>query len=96
MRMPGFDAESSLDPAVGRYRGQATFGGTRTGAVVPMLEKLCTNCEQLVGGFGGIRSCCQRVWKWNPATKRLELSWECTFESCTPLPKVNDWLAFPF
>lgn len=96
MRMPGFDAELSLGPATGRYRGKTAFGGSRSGEVMPMLEKQCGNCEPLVGGFGGIRSCCQKVWKWNPASKKLELSWDCTFESCTPAPKVNRWFTFSF
>jgi hypothetical protein len=96
MNIPGFHAESSLGPAIGRYRGTAVFGGSRTGQVLPMLERTCGACEPLVGGFGGIRSCCQKVWKWNPATHRLELSWDCTFESCTPAPKVNRWFTFSF
>jgi hypothetical protein len=94
MSIPGFYAEKSIGPTIGRYRGQAVFGGRSKGEVLPMLERLCTNCEPLVGGFGGIRSCCQKVWKWNPATHRLELSWDCTFESCTVGPKVNPWFTF--
>ena len=86
MNLPQFSAEAALGPTEHVYRRNAVSGGS--GCVLPMLDKQCGNCAE-VGRFGGIRgvgrrSCCQRVWTWNPATKRLELSWSCWFESCTP------------
>jgi hypothetical protein len=33
MNMPGFDAESSLGPTIGTYRGRAVFGGLGTSEV---------------------------------------------------------------
>lgn len=98
MNMPGFNAESSLDPTMGIYRGRAIFGRSGTGDVLPMLEKQCGNCET-VGRLGsirgiGLRSCCQKVWTWNPITKKLELSENCWFERCTPEAVRNPWLTF--
>ncbi len=74
MKLPRFNAATSLGPTRHSYRGNTDFG--RSGEVLPMLGKQCGNCE-VVGGFGGIRgvgrrSCCQQVW--NPITKGLELS----------------------
>lgn len=40
MNMPGFDAESSLGPTIGRYRGKAVSGGLDAGGVLPMQEFL--------------------------------------------------------
>lgn len=89
MKMPGFNAEASLDPATDIYKGNTVFGSSGAVEVLPMLGKQCGNCE-LVGGLGGIRgvgmrSCCQNVWKWNPITNKLELSQQCWFESCSPV-----------
>jgi len=36
MSTPGFHAESSLGPALGTYRGNAGFGGSGAGAILPM------------------------------------------------------------
>jgi len=99
MNMPGFDAESSLGPATGRYRARAPSGGAGVGAVLPMLDDdLCGNCET-VGTFGGIhgvgrRSCCRKSWRYDPITKRYEPSWSCWFESCTAEATRNRWLSF--
>ncbi len=43
MNMPGFDAESSLGPTMGVYRGKALFGRLGTGEVLPMQEFLASS-----------------------------------------------------
>ena len=101
MNMPGFDAESSLSPTVGVYRGRARFGRSGSGEVLPMLDDICGNCRS-VGGHGGVggvvgiglRSCCRKVWKYDPITKRYAPTWECRFESCTPEAVRNPWFSF--
>jgi hypothetical protein len=40
MNMLGFNAESSLGPTIGIYRGKALSGGLGTGEVLPMQEIL--------------------------------------------------------
>ena len=42
MNMPGFDAESSLDPTIGIYRGNAVFGRSGTGEVLPIFVHALT------------------------------------------------------
>ncbi|MCK6470083.1 MAG: hypothetical protein L6Q53_18095 [Candidatus Brocadia sinica] len=98
MNMPGFNAESSFGPTMGIYRGKAVFGRSGTVEVLPMLEKLCGNCET-VGALGsirgiGLRSCCEKMWEWNPITEKLELTSVCWFERCTPEAVRSPWLAF--
>jgi hypothetical protein len=38
MNMPGFDAESSLGPTMGMYRGKAVFGSLGSKEVMPQLR----------------------------------------------------------
>jgi len=38
MNMPGFDAESSLGPTMGIYRGRAVFGSLGSGGVMPQFR----------------------------------------------------------
>jgi hypothetical protein len=88
MALPGFSAESSLGPALASYRGSASHGRSGDSRVSPALDTICGGCGT-VGGLGGIsgvgrRSCCRKVWKWNPTTGRLEQTWSCWFESCSP------------
>jgi len=40
MNLPGFNAESSLGPTIGRYRGKAVFGGSNPIDVLPMQDML--------------------------------------------------------
>jgi hypothetical protein len=54
MNMPGFDAESSLGPTMGVYRGKAGFGGVGMGDV--SMQQLGT--ASFLGGFGITRTCC--------------------------------------
>ena len=99
MRLPRFTAEFSLDAAAGRqFQGEGHFESSGTAAVVPMLDDLCGNCET-VGGLGGIhgvgrRSCCRKVVRYDPLTKRYTTSWDCRFESCTPGPTTNQSFRF--
>ncbi len=94
MSLPQFNAEASLGPNVGIYRGKCAMGRSSELRVSPMLEKFCGNCEPAPGGLGGIRVCSQRVWKWNPATGRLELVYEHTTEGCIAERSPSRWWAF--
>lgn len=68
MNMPGFDAESSLAPTIGIYRGKAIFGRSGTGEFLPMQHVPASSIlsQNLHGGFLGIPSlhkkitCCDR------------------------------------
>lgn len=65
MNMPGFDAESSLGPTMGIYRGKAVFGRLGTVEVMPMQEFLASSTlsQNLNFGFLGsvwpIIRCCK-------------------------------------
>lgn len=94
MEMPGFTAELSLTTSKCNHTDKALFDKLGYGEVFPMLDEFCTSCET-VGGLGGIagigrRSCCRRAWVFNPITRRLEQSWQCYSERCTP-DVVADW-----
>lgn len=52
MNIPGFDAESSLGPTMGIYRGKAVFG--RFGTVAVSMQQFGT----FPGGFGETMRCC--------------------------------------
>lgn len=98
MSVPQFNAEASLGGTMGIYGGKCVFGRSAAGAVSPMLEKLCGKCES-VGALGsikgiGLQSCCQKVWKWDPITKKLVLTWDCWFERCSPKAERSPWLTF--
>ena len=54
MNMPGFDAESSLGPAFGIYRGKAVFGGLGMGEV--SLQQF--GASSFLGRFGVPMTCC--------------------------------------
>jgi hypothetical protein len=43
MNIPGFDAESSLGPTMGIYRGKVVSGRLGTGEVLPMQEFLASS-----------------------------------------------------
>ena len=43
MKMPGFDAELSLGPTIGRYRGKAVSGGLGMGEVLPMQKSVASS-----------------------------------------------------
>jgi hypothetical protein len=96
--MPGCIAESSLGPTQGIYRGKAVFGASGTVEVLPMLDDVCGNCERVgsVGGVVGVGrgSCCQKVWKHDPITKRYAPTWSCWFVSFQPEAVRNRWLSF--
>lgn len=51
MKMPGFNAESSLGPTTGTYRVNTVFG--RSGGIVPMLKKQ-RSCTTKYAGFNVI------------------------------------------
>jgi hypothetical protein len=54
MNMPGFDAESSLDKAIGRYRGNIASGrlGTvQSGSRLPVVEAMDQAQARGLGGF---------------------------------------------
>jgi hypothetical protein len=69
MYMPGFDAESSLCPTMGRYQGTALFGRAGRVEVLPMQEFLASSTlgRNLDSGFLGSMAlrrtitCCRRV-----------------------------------
>jgi len=54
MNMPGFDAESSLGPTTGIYRGKAVFG--RLGAGEVSLQQF--GASSFLGRFGVTKRCC--------------------------------------
>jgi hypothetical protein len=98
MNIPGFTAKASLGSIMSFYPDKSIFSNSGRVAVVPMLDEICGNCE-LVGGLGGIRgvgmkSCCRKVWKYDPITKRYAPTWDCWFESCSPVAQPNRWLTF--
>lgn len=45
MNTPGFDAESSLGPTMGIYRGKAVFGRLGTGEIQPAQEFLASSAR---------------------------------------------------
>jgi hypothetical protein len=55
MNIPGFNAESSLGPTMGIYRGKAGFGRSGTGEVLPMQNILASSIlsQSLNSGFLG-------------------------------------------
>lgn len=59
MKIPGFDADFSLGPTIGRYRG-AVSGGFGAGSVLPMQE--LRSSSALTGNlnlvFGRTIKCC--------------------------------------
>jgi hypothetical protein len=100
MNMPGFDAESSLGPTMGIYRGKVVFGGSGTGKVLPMQGFLASSIlsQNLNFGFVGSRlfrrtiTCC-RVGISPPCRTYEVPSFEnckCVFGApvCTPLQKI--------
>lgn len=98
MNMPGFTAEASLDASAGAYRRTVEFGGSTITEVIPAADDICGNCET-IGQFGSItgvgsRSCCRRVWKYDPITKHYAPTFECWLERCTADPVRNRWLSF--
>ncbi len=38
MNMPGFTAEASLRPTIGKYQGNTVFGGSGAAQILPMQE----------------------------------------------------------
>lgn len=67
MNMPGFDAESSLGPTMGIYRGRAVFGRVGTGEVMLMQHIPASSIlsQNLNFGFLGLPldkkiKCCDR------------------------------------
>lgn len=54
MNMPGFNAESSLSPTMGIYRGKARFGGSGMGEVA--MQQL--GISSFLGRFGLTMRCC--------------------------------------
>jgi len=98
MSIPGFNAELSLGALERSYRESAVPDRTGDVRVLPMLDDICGNCE-IVGGFGtikgvGIKSCCRKVFAYDPITKRYTQTWSCWFERCTPERVVNPWFTF--
>jgi hypothetical protein len=55
MNMPGFDAEASLGPTRGIYRGSADFGGLGTGEV--SMQQF--GASSFAGRFGVTIRCCR-------------------------------------
>jgi hypothetical protein len=47
MRMPGFDAESSLGPAMGAYRNSAAFANSGEGGVLPVQDFMVSSTTGL-------------------------------------------------
>lgn len=96
--LPGVTAESSFCQSKNIHHGSAVFSRSLGDEFLPMLDQVCTGC-QTVGGFGpvagvGRRSCCSKVWRYDPITRRYEPSWECHFESCSPSAVTSGMLAF--
>jgi hypothetical protein len=63
---------------------------TGVGGSPVLLPAQCGDCES-VGGFAGLhgvgrKACSRRMWRWNPATERYELTTMSWFEPCTPEP----------
>jgi len=52
MSIPGFDAESSLGPTLGIYRGSALFGGPGAGAIMPSRGFSASSMLSLSPGNG--------------------------------------------
>ena len=69
MNLPQFNAEASLGPTMGIYRGKALFGRLGTGEVLPMQEFLASSTRSrnldlpFLGSTGLSRTmtCCGRV-----------------------------------
>jgi hypothetical protein len=73
-----FNAEASLGPARGRYRGQAAYGGSGAVAVLPMLPKRPT--------VGTARDCIAACEYGNPNTPDCGteglIAWCCYSDGC--------------
>lgn len=98
MRIPGFNAESSIPSTSNGFRAKAFSGTSGSASVMPMLDNAyCGNCET-VGGFGrirgvGRRSCCRDTWV-RDASGRLVRSTRCWFESCSGEASSGGLLSF--
>jgi hypothetical protein len=81
MRLPGFDAETSLAPASGIYRGMA--GGPASGGVLPMQFDSALGALQ--GRWPVYRCCGWSAWLQRyVCVSRVRRPWEsCT---CTRTP----------
>jgi hypothetical protein len=85
IRMPSSDAAASLYRSVGRPYVTGPMRRPSGKALAHAAARTCDPCQRLPGHFGvGVRSCCERVFKWNPNTRQLEWVWECDIETCTP------------
>jgi hypothetical protein len=88
-RVPAFTAEASLTRTQRSYA--PTLRQTPVSAVLveAAAAKSCDPCQPFPGGFGvGARNCCTRVLKWNPVTKTVEWTWDCTTEICTVVDRA--------
>lgn len=65
MNIPGFDAETSLDPTIDRYLRNAVFGSSQTGGISPTPAFFGGS-----GRLGQVKKCCE----WDPFWKRFMCS----------------------
>lgn len=76
-RMPGFDAESSLGPTTGIYRGRAVFGRLGTGKV--SLQQF--GASSFLDGFNETKTCC--------GYSTLSNRFVCTTQIVSPLEQCE-------
>jgi hypothetical protein len=104
MRMPGFDAESSLGPAMGVYRGHAAFGNSGDGGVLPVQDVMASSSisPQLNAGLVGFPwpkfRCCKysRFAKAVVCAESVQLpnaQCQCVYPECPPF--YSDCSTFP-
>ena len=65
MNLPGFDAESSLGPANGVYRGRAGGRGQAAAALSPAQGFMGSSAFNLIGSPFPIQRCCAYVPKFH-------------------------------
>jgi hypothetical protein len=104
MRLPGFDAESSLGPAMGVYRGNAAFANSGEGGVLPVQDFIASSSSSpqlnagLLGSLWPKLRCCKysRFAKAVVCAERAHSPLEqcqCVFPECPPY--YPDCSSFP-
>ncbi len=87
MNMPGYNAEASLGPTLGIYRGNAVFGRLGTGDVLPMQEFLASSpfSQNLNFGHSGSILWVTRCCRYAPILGK----WICASRAHSPLEQCR-------
>jgi hypothetical protein len=97
MNIPGFDAESSLGPTMGIYRGKAVFGRLGAVEISPAQEFLASSARNRNLDLLSLGSI---VLKREFCCFRQGVGWSCEnslFKDCVCLggfPKCTPWVFF--